>query len=355
MVFLGFGEDPMRGFAERFAKLTEEGIKIGNDFNPPKVDGITNVIVCGLGGSGVCGDLLVDVGKLSVPVIVVKDYHLPKFANEKSLVFCISYSGNTEETLSQFMQAKNLGCKTIAITSGGKLREWSEKLNIPCLVIPGGYNPRDALQLMMYPLLITLQKIGFGDFEKNFQESLDVIGKINTHDLDDLAGRIKNSRLAIYGTSDHMGSLRRIKNEFNENAKMAVMYDYFPEINHNEMNGYQRTGLTKNVDVIFLRDRHETEEMKVRIEVTKEMLGHYVNTINELWAVGESKLARTMSFVFMGAYVTAKIASLTGINREKVPFVDRLKEALNLKLNTVQKLEKEVEVKQKEKEISPTS
>lgn len=343
MGFLGLGGDPMKNFAENFSKMSRESIRIGKEFQPPNVEGITNIIVCGLGGSGVCGDLLIDVGKMRVPIIVVKDYHLPKFADEKSLVVSISYSGNTEETLSQFMQAKQLGCRMLAITSGGKLKEWCGKLNVPCMTVPGGYNPRDALQLMMYPLMISLQRMGFGDLEKDFDESVDVINRIDTRVLDELATRIKNSRLAIYGTSDHVGSLRRMKNEFNENAKMAVMYDYFPEINHNEMNGYQRTGLTKNVDVIFLRDAHETEEMKTRIEVTKGILEHYVNTINEMWAVGESKLARTMSFVFMAAYVTAKIANLTGINREKVPFVDRLKEALNMKLNTVQKLEKKLE------------
>lgn len=342
-----FGKDPMEGFAESFVKLCEEGINIGNDFQPPQIDDVTNLIVCGLGGSGVCGDLLVDVGKLEIPIIVVKDYHLPKFANEKSLVFCISYSGNTEETLSQFVQANKLGCKIIAITSGGKLMEWSEKLNVPCIVIPGGKNPRDALPLMMYPLLTAIQKTGLGNYEKDFKESMEVARKINTRDIDDLAGKIKNSRLAIYGTSDHIGSLRRIKNEFNENAKMAVMYDFFPEINHNEMNGYQRTGLTKNVDVIILRDSYETEEMKSRIEITKGILEHYVNSINDIWCVGESKLARTMSFVFIGAYLTARIAELVGINREKVPFVDRLKEALNLKLKTVEKLEKEFQTLEK--------
>jgi len=350
MGLLLFGEDPMKGFVDNFVKMCDEGINIGKEFQPPELSGITNVVVCGLGGSGVCGDLLIDVAKLEIPIIVVKDYHIPKFANEKSLVFCISYSGNTEETLSQFMQAKNLGCKIINMASGGKLKEWTEKLQVPTINLPGGYQPRDALPLMLFPLLITLQKIGLGDFEKDFAEVATAIKKINTRALDELANKIKNSRLAVYGTSDHIGSLRRIKNEFNENAKMAVMYDYFPEINHNEMNGYQRTGLTKNVDVIFLRDKHETEEMNARIEVTKGILEHYVNSINELWAQGDSKLARTMSFVFMGSYLTTRIAHIAGIKREDVPFVDRLKEALNLKLKTVENLEKKVEEETKKEE-----
>lgn len=347
-----FGEDAMKGFVDSYIKMCEEGIKIGNEFQPPEISGVNNIVVCGLGGSGVCGDLLIDVAKFDIPIIVVKDYHMPKFANEKSLALCISYSGNTEETLSQFMQAKNLGCKTIVVTSGGKLKEWADKLQVPMIALPGGHQPRDALPLMFFPLLITLQKLGFGNFENDFEEIKNSIRKINTRSLDELANKIKNSRLAVYGTSDHIGSLRRIKNEFNENAKMAVMYDFFPEINHNEMNGYQRTGLTKNVDVIFMRDKQETEEMNARIEATKGILEHYVNSINELWAAGDSKLARTMSFVFMASYLTGRIANITGINREQVPFVDRLKESLSLKLNTVKNLEKKVEDAQKKEKAA---
>ncbi len=337
------GNDRLKGFAENYVKMCKEGVEIGNGFQPPEISGITNIVACGLGGSGVVGDLLVDVAKLDIPIIVVKDYHLPKFVNEKSLVLCMSYSGNTEETLSQFMQARNLGCKVVSMSTGGKLKEWSEKLGVPFIQIPSGYNPRDALPLMFFPALIMLQKMGLGNYEQHFSEVQDAITKINTRQIDELAGRIKNSRLAIYGTSDHMGSLRRIKNEFNENAKMAVIYDYFPEINHNEMNGYQRTGLSKNVDVILMRDKSETEEMNARIEITKGILEHYVNSINEIWAVGESKLAKTMSFAFMGSYLTARIADIVGINREKVPFVDRLKDALKDRVNTVEKLEKKMQ------------
>lgn len=334
-----FGENPMKGFADDFMGMCDEGRAIGEAFQAPDVSGVTNIVVCGLGGSGVCGDLLVDVAKLSVPIITVKDYHLPKFVDEKSLVFLVSYSGNTEETLSQFMQARTLGCKVVTITSGGKLREWSEKDKVPCIVIPSGRNPRDALPIMFFPMLIALEKMGHGSFSKDMDECKEVVGKMDLRKMDELANRIKNSRLAVYGTSDHVGSLRRIKNEFNENAKMAVIYDFFPELNHNEMNGYQRTGLTKNVDVIILRDKFETEEMGARIEVTKGILEHYVNSINEIWCAGESKLSRTMSFVFAASYMTGKIASLVGINRGSVPFVDRLKDSLKLKTNVVEKLD----------------
>lgn len=338
-----FGTDAMKGFAESYVKMCEEGERIGDDFQPPEIGDISNIVMCGMGGSGVCGDLLVDVAKLKVPIIVVKDYNMPKFAGENSLVFCISYSGNTEETLSQLIQAKSLGSKIISVTSGGKLKEWSERLGIPVILIPGGYNPRDALPLMFFPVLKTLEKIGLGKYDEHLSEVKEVVKKIDTKKLDDLAGMIKNSRLAVYGTSDHIGSLRRIKNEFNENAKMAVMYDFFPEINHNEMNGYQRTGLSKSVDVIMMRDGRETDEMRARIETTKGILEHYVNSINELWAEGDSKLARTMSFAFMASYLTGRIANIVGVNREKVPFVDRLKDALNASLQTTEKLEKKVQ------------
>lgn len=329
----------MKGFTEDFVGMCDEGRSIGESFQAPDMAGVANIVVCGLGGSGVCGDLLVDVAKLRVPIITVKDYHLPKFVDEKSLVFLISYSGNTEETLSQFMQARNLGCRVVTVTSGGKLKEWSEKDGVPCVVIPSGRNPRDALPLMFFPLLMALQKMGYGSFGDEMEECKEVVKKMDLRKMDELANKIKNSRIAVYGTSDHVGSLRRMKNEFNENAKMAIIYDFFPELNHNEMNGYQRTGLTKNVDVIILRDKFETEEMSARIEVTKGILEHYVNSINEIWCSGESKLSRTMSFVFIASYMTGKIASLVGINRSSVPFVDRLKDSLKSRTNVVERLD----------------
>jgi len=343
-----FGDGPMKGFTDDFVRMCDEGRRIGESFQPPQAGDVRNIVLCGLGGSGACGDLLVDVAKLDVPVIVVKDYHLPRFVNDKSLVFLISYSGNTEETLSQFMQARQTGCKIVAVTSGGKLKEWCDRDSIPIIQVPGGRNPRDALPLMFFPILTALEKMGFGSFSEAMEESKEAIRKLDLRKLDDLANRIKNSRLAIYGTSDHLGSLRRMKNEFNENAKMAVMHDFFPELNHNEMNGYQRTGLTKNVDVIFLRDKFETEEMTARIEVTKGILEHYVNSINEIWCTGEAKLARTMSFVFAASYLTGRIAGLVGINRDSVPFVDRLKDALKSRTNVVERLEVKMKSERKE-------
>lgn len=329
----------MQNFLEDYLKMCDEGKEIGDGFQAPSISGVSNILMCGLGGSGVCGDLVVDVAKLRIPVIVVKDYHIPKFADDKSLVFCVSYSGNTEETLKQFSQANERGCNIISVTSGGVLEKWSRSLDIPVIKIPSGRNPRDALPLMLLPILKALQKMGFGSYDRGIEEAKEAMNMINTNKLDELATKIKNSRLAIYGTSDHYGSLRRIKNEFNENAKMIIIYDFFPELNHNEMNGYQRTGLTKNVDVLFMRDEKEIEEMRNRIEITKGILEHYVHSINEIWAVGESKLARTMSFAFMGAYITWKIADMTGINRSDVPFVDRLKGAMKDKVDTVGKLE----------------
>ena len=334
-----FNDSLARNFLNEYLGMCDEGIEIGKNFNPPQISDISNIVMCGMGGSGVCGDLLVDIAKIDVPIVVVKDYNIPKFANEKTLVFCVSYSGNTEETLNQFTQAKSKGCKIISITSGGKLKEWSEKFNIPVITIPGGRNPRDSLPLIVFPALLSLQKIGLGNFEEYFTEVKDSLRKVNLKNLDDLANKMKSSRIALYGTSDHVGSIRRMKNEFNENSKMTVIYDFFPEINHNEMNGYQRATLSKNIDVIILRDEAETQRMKDRIEITKEILQHYVNSINEIWAVGDSKFAKSISFGFMASYLTGKIAGIAGVDRSKVPFVDRLKESLQDKMNMQEDLE----------------
>ncbi len=322
-----------------FSKMCEEAIGIANKIDLPEFS-FDKIAICGVGGSGSVGDLAADLLRYdsAMEVVVVKSYRLPAHIDENTLVFCVSYSGNTEETLRAFAEAHKRNCKIISVTSGGKLAEWSKKLNLPVILIPSGYQPRDAVPYMFLPILICLQEFGLKNFEEDLQESVDVTKKIELKPLDELAEKIKNSDVAIYGSEEFAGVIRRFKNEFNENAKITVKYDAFPELNHNEINGYERNG--KQTSVILLRDKDEGDEIKVRIETTKEIFKDYIHSVHEIWPVGSSKLAKIVSYVYMASYLTAKIAELVGINRERVVFVDRLKVELKNKLNSVGKLEK---------------
>jgi glucose/mannose-6-phosphate isomerase len=245
----------------------------------------SNIIITGMGGSAIGGELFKDWARaeVCVPIEVNRDYHLPAYANEKTLVLVTSYTGDTEETLSSLCDAIRNKCMIYCITSGGTLLEIAEQLNIPYLRVPSGMPPRAALPYMLMPLLVFLEKIGLtSEVSVEFDEALAIVKKIETQNAVEipvrdslaktLAINIEGYIPMIYGFGVFSSVARRLKQQINENAKMMSKWDNLPELNHNEIVGYEKTG-NKNVFVaIFIRDKEETVEIRSRIEVTKELI-----------------------------------------------------------------------------------
>ncbi|MEM7827581.1 MAG: SIS domain-containing protein, partial [Candidatus Aenigmatarchaeota archaeon] len=159
--------------------------------------------------------------------------------------------------------------------------------------------------------------------------------------IDKIANDIKDSLIFIYGSTEFSGVLRRIKNELNENSKLIAKVEELPELNHNEIVGYEIFSYP-NISVIFLRDVDERIEISKRIEITKNIIRDKVRNINEIWTYGKSKLSKVMSLVYQGAYLSFKLAELKGIDWRRTKTIDRIKQELK-SLNTVEKMEKEIE------------
>lgn len=310
------------------------------------------IVFCGTGGSAIVGGFIKDLLKYDYdkPVEVFIDYRLPKIADEKTLIILISYSGNTEETLSQFVEALNRKCKTIGVTSGGKLEEWFTKLNLPLIKVPKGYTPRYAAPSMLIGLVRYFDKIGVKDFKKDLEECVDVLKEVNLSDLDRIANNINGSEIAVYGPNDFESVVRRFKNDLNENSKLLVTCNTFPEMCHNDIDGFEIYELNKNRAVLLIRDKDESFEMKNRIEITKEIIKKNVKSIDEIWAVGNSRLAKILSLIYMSGYISCKLAELNNVNPWETEFLDRLKEELRKRINLVDRLEKRLIKKFKYKE-----
>lgn len=325
-----------------YSDMCKEAVGIAEKLNINPIGDFSRIAVLGMGGSGVAGDLLKDLMKYDSEkdIEIVKDYILPKNIDSNTLVFCISYSGDTEETLSQFLQATKRGCQIISITSGGRLKQWSEKKNIPVITLPSGYQPRDALPYMFLPIVVVLKKLGIADYSEDIKEAMNVANKIDTKIMEDVASGCRNCNIAIYGPANYSGIVARFKNEFNENSKMLVYSGCVPEMHHNEINGYQRMGKDSNIKVILLRDKDESVETRERFEITKKIDAEHSSGIYEIWATGKSKLAKIMSYSYIASYITARISELDGINREKVEIIQTLKKELKERLNLAEKLEK---------------
>lgn len=301
-----------------------------------------NIIFAGMGGSGISGYLLKDIlrDSFDIPVEVSGDYDLPATAGPQTLFICTSYSGNTEETLTQFTHAVRRKCNIVSITSGGKLLEWSQKLGIPCIKLPSGYQPRDALPYLFFSLTACLERLGLKDFSSDKEEFLAIIPTIEMTSIEEIAIAIKGSKYPlIYGPSKFLGVLRRIASQLAENSKMLSKFSELPELNHNEVVGYEIDS-HPDVSIIFVRDREEKPEIGKRIQITREIAQGRVNTVHDIWSYGNSQLAKVMSLVYQGDYLSFKLAEIKSVNREQVKTIDKVKQDLK-ELGTVERLERE--------------
>ena len=326
---------------KKYSEMCEEAIKITERLTFPDYK-FNKIVICGMGGSAISGDLLKDLlrNKIPVPIEVSRQYHPPSYVNENTLVFCVTYSGNTEETLSQFVDCIKRKCKIIGITSNGKLKEWCERFNLPYILVPEGYQPRAALPYLFFTMLTCLKKLKLVDLTEEIDETIQILRKIKINT--EIVSSLKHSIPVIYASDEFSAVARRIKTQFNENSKVPAKNDVFPELNHNEIVGYQNEELNKNYYVIILRDVNETKEIKTRIEVSKQLTKDKVKGIHEIWTQGKSKLAKMMSLIYIGDILSYDLAVLNKVDPILIENIKTLKSELKKKVNLIEKLEKEL-------------
>ena len=315
------------------------------------------IIVAGMGGSAIGGELLKDWArdKITVPVEVCREYHLPAYANKNTLVFATSYSGETEETLSVFLEALKKRCMVICISSGGALTEFAEKLSIPHLLVPSGMAPRATLPYLFVPLPRILEKIGLApSVSTEFSETVKVLKQVSFENslerpLSDnlskkLASNVYGTVPMVYGFGFYRAVAQRLKTQFNENSKNPAKWECFPELNHNEIVGWEEAKeFAKCFSVIFIRDAEEPNEIRERIEFTKEIISRGAVKLSEVWSSGKSNLARMSSAICVGDFTSVYLAVLRGIDPTPVRTIALLKERLRrtgVKEKTVRELQK---------------
>ncbi len=309
---------------------------------PANYRDVDKVLILGMGGSAIGGDLVRKLveGEARIPVMVHRDYNLPHFVNEKTLVIASSYSGNTEETLTSFQSALKTGTKLAAITTGGKLAELAQENDIPFLKITYQGQPRSAIGFGVFPLLAILQKIGLlwnksHDVDETIKlleqlrSSLAEENPVQRNPAKQLANKLVGNIIVIYGGGFTAEAAHRWKTQINENAKTWAFYEVFPELNHNATVGYRYPeALAKKVKVIFLVSSLMNRRMKLRFDVTAELLEKAGVGYEYVQSVGESALAQTMSMVYLGDYVSCYLAMRNGVDPTPVDEIDYLKKRL---------------------------
>ena len=301
------------------------------------------VAILGMGGSGFSADIIktLTADEIKVPVEVVKGYDLPAFVGKGWLVIAVSYSGNTEETISALNQAIGRDAHILIECSGGKLLKLAEDSGYSILNIPSGLQPRGAIGYLFFPVYLAMGALGLIDMDKSdVEEALELVKEkasiynrstlLADNPAKQLAASIGNRLPIIYGTEGIYSALSyRLKCEINENSKTPCWWNNFSELNHNETVGWERlSGITGSFILIAFRDPEENPKIKTRIEVTLGQIKSNVAEIVEIPVEGKSKLAKALSAMYLGDIASVYLALLAGVDPTPVVKIESLKAEL---------------------------
>lgn len=324
-----------------FSEMFQEGLRLAAlmDF-PYRASDIDNVVVSGMGGSAIGGELLRALVEPegAIPVAVKRTYDLPGYVGSRSLFVASSYSGNTEETLAAFDQALARGARIFCITSGGGLLDLARKHGLPHIVIPGGMPPRAALPYSLAPLLEVFRRLQLTPVSVEDQSEAVSILDTGAQKYSALTGNaalnvaqtIQGFITLMYSGTGFMQAVNlRWRGQFQENAKTLAFGNVFPELNHNEIVGWSHSkAFLSSVGVILLRDRDDHPLVQHRIDVTHGLLASKAAFWEEVWTIGESRLARMLSLVQLGDWVSFYLALLNGVDPTPIELIDTLKREL---------------------------
>ena len=309
---------------------------------PSDYSRVNKVIILGMGGSAIGGDLVSSLvlEQGGLPVLVHRDYHLPPSADDRTLVIASSYSGNTEETLSSFAQALKTPAKKLAITTGGRLKALAEENGVPLFSFHYVAEPRAAFGYSFFSILGLFHKLGLltiksEDIEeaiKLLQElspKLDASTALNANPAKQLATRLLGRLALVYGAGILSKVALRWKTQFNENSKTWAFAECLPELDHNAVVGYRfPSWLAKRAFVVLLRSPSLHPRTQVRYQLTADILTDAGVEHEIIDAQGQSPLSQIMSAVLFGDYVSYYLALLNQVDPSPVAVIDYLKQRL---------------------------
>jgi glucose/mannose-6-phosphate isomerase len=336
--------EAMRGWPEQLAAAHEAAARIDAS-DLPRAGDFDNIVVLGMGGSGIVGDVLVTVGTatLPMPIVVLKQYRTPAFVGPRTLAFAVSYSGDTEETVEMARGALASGATLVVLSCGGELGRLASEhgaLHLPC---PAGVvMPRAALGAMVAPLFVTLFRMGLlpeahAGLVKAQQQLArrrdqcrpEVEGAANP--AREIARKLGRTIPLVYGAGG-LGAVAamRWKCSINENAKAPAFWNQYPELDHNEICGWGQHGDVTRQVVTLVELHHGLEHAQLarRSEVTRAMIEEAVAQIVEVNAEGEGRLAQLLDLIYVGDWASIYLALDNDVDPGPIDAIDQLKDQL---------------------------
>lgn len=295
---------------------------------------IQNILICGLGGSGIGGTIIAELANplTNVPVLVNKDYNIPAFVNEKTLLVACSYSGNTEETLMATNKAIEKGAQVVCITSGGRLLEIAKEHQFNVITIPGGNPPRSMFAYSFSYLTYILSfydAAGFSVIEslKNSIKLLEDEQENIKQEANKLAEALKDKTAVLYAVSGNLGIASRWRQQLNENAKMLAWEAEIPEMNHNELVGWE--GGNSDFVPVFLRNESDFGRNQKRIEIIQEIMLTKTPKVYDVWSKGTDSIQKAFYQVHFGDWVSYYLSELNEVDIIDIKSIDHLKAELS--------------------------
>lgn len=323
----------MKKLIEKFPAQLREAYEIASSAQLSSKNNIQNVVITGLGGSGIGGTIISELvsADCPVPVIINKDYFLPQFVNKNSLVIISSYSGNTEETLQAMEQALKNHAQIICVTSGGTVEELAKKNNLDIIKIPGGNPPRSCIGYSLVQLFKIVQFNGFvkTDLLKQVSDSIILLNKENVHikqEATSIAKSLVGKIPVIYSLGSCEGVAVRFRQQINENSKMLCWHHTFPEMNHNELVGW--TEKNENLAVVTFRTSYDFERTIKRYDICKPLFTKYSASVTDITAKGSTKLEQFVYLINIGDWISCYIADIKNIDAVEVDVITNLKNEL---------------------------
>ncbi|MCK4613860.1 MAG: bifunctional phosphoglucose/phosphomannose isomerase, partial [Thermoplasmata archaeon] len=301
------------------------------DLAPEK---ITNVVVSGMGGSGISGEIVRDIlsEEIGIPIIVNKSSRLPAFVSNSTLLIVVSYSGNTEETLQVFHEGQKRKVPMVAVTSGGILEDEARKNEVPVIRMPSGYPPRTALPHLLFSVYITLEK---AELIEVFDPSrtIKTLRRLSTllspnmgvsrNPAKQCALKLRNLLPHIYVWERYGAAADRWRTQLNENSKVMAISGVFSEMSHNDIVGWAGD-INHKPAAVLLRAENEPPAILKRMKYTSHLFNKKGRLI-EVYAEGETPMEKILSLIYIGDFTSAYLAVLREIDPTPVEIIEDLK------------------------------
>ncbi len=342
-VFSEYDLEKMISHLDNFPELCREAWRKAMLMEfPSEYADVKRVMVLGMGGSAIGGDLVsrLIINEAKIPMSVNRSYNLPEYVDDKTLIIACSYSGDTEETLSALSQAFDLNAKCIVISTGGKLKEIAEEKHLPLFCFDYDAQPRATLPFSFMAVFCTLQKLGIisdksadiADMIKILEQLSKQVGTeipIEKNQAKQLAEKLYGKFIFIYGSEITSEVGYRWKTQFNENSKNWAACESLSELNHNTIAGYQfPRDFSNNVHIILLRSDKLPEPILKRYEATARVLEQHKLKHSIIGISGENILAQIMGLVLLGDYTSYYLGILNEVDPTPIETIEKLKHDL---------------------------